>query len=105
MDLVGDKLREVFNLDRIKQINSSWRAEVGHSPISDIRRVNIFGVKDEIAPSRVEGDSPFTVFIPGDHLGIITPASTGACSWIVFKTAVISPAVNPRDVDCAVQAD
>jgi pimeloyl-ACP methyl ester carboxylesterase len=92
--------REVFNLDRIKQINSNWRAEVERSPIKDIRRVNIFGVDDKIAPSRVEGDSQDTIFIAGDHMGIITPESTSACSWIVFRTAVLEPSAIPREIDC-----
>jgi hypothetical protein len=92
--------REVFNLDRLKEINASWRTAVTNIPLSKIRNINIFGVDDEIAPVENEGSTLGTVFINGDHLGIITPGTTKDCSWVVFKTVLLDRVVDPRSIDC-----
>lgn len=93
--------REVFNIDRLKEINASWRTAVNKSPISKIRNINIFGVDDDIAPVENEGNALGTVFINGDHLGIITPGTVKDCSWVVFKAVLLDPVVDPRSIDCA----
>jgi hypothetical protein len=92
--------REVFDLETLKEINSDWRKAANTSPINQIKQINIFGVQDETAPARFEGRSKDTVFITGDHLGIITPESKQACSWIVFKSVVLDRATDPRKLDC-----
>ena len=95
--------REVFSIDRLREINTSWRTAVNQSPINGIKHVNIFGVQDKTAPVDNEGDSKSTVFINGDHLGIITPVTAEECSWIVFKTVLLARDRDPRKIDCVLK--
>jgi hypothetical protein len=43
------------------------------------------------------------VFINGDHLGIITPKTAEECSWIVFKTVLLSRDEDPKTIDCVLK--
>ena len=92
--------KEVFNLDKLREINTSWRAVISRPPIDDIILANIFGINDSTAPVEHEGNLPSAVFITGDHLGIIKPATEGACSWKVFKGELTQSRDNAGYRDC-----
>lgn len=95
--------KEVFNIERLKEINSSWRTAARKAPLKDVRTVYIFGAEDEIAPAKGEGGTDQVVFVRGDHSGIVTPGSADACSWIVFRTAVLEPETDLQTLGCTLK--
>ena len=98
--LISPLRKDVFNLERLKEINSGWRTAAGTAPLNGVRTVYVFGTEDEIAPAKGEGGSDRVLFIVGDHSGIVTPGSADACSWKIFKTAVLEPGTDLRSLNC-----
>lgn len=95
--------REVFNIDRLKEINTSWRTAAKSSPVDVIRCVTVFGVEDTIARTEGEQRSKDTVFIKGSHMGIISPAGSTACPFVVFKAVLKDGPVNLQSIPCVVK--
>ena len=87
---VSNLQREVFNIDRVAEINKAWRTATKQSPLNEVKRVTVFGVEDEIAPAANESRSETTFFIRGNHLDIISPDTDRACSWIVIKAVLLN---------------
>jgi hypothetical protein len=93
--------REVFNVERLKEINKAWRTAVANGPLSVTRFVSVFGVEDRVATIDEESPSERTVFIRGDHMGIVSPARANDCSFVIFKTVVKDHAATLDRIPCA----
>lgn len=82
--------RDVFNLERLSAINRAWRSAEGTAPLDRARIISVFGIEDTIAPAADERSSATTIFVKGDHMGIV---SASCCVQILAAT------VGDRDAD------
>ena len=95
--------REVFDLERLADISGAWRTAVTEAPLDRIRFISVFGVEDTIAPVTHEHRSEETVFLQGDHMGIVSPTGSEACSLVVLKTALHDRAADLSALPCVLQ--
>jgi len=82
--------RDVFNLERLSAINRAWRSAERTAPLDQARIISVFGIEDTIAPASDERPSAATIFVKGDHMGIVS----ATCS-----VRILAATVRDRDVD------
>jgi hypothetical protein len=95
--------REVFDLERLADISRAWRTAVTQAPLDQIRFISVFGVEDTIAPVTHEHRSEETIFLQGDHMGIVSPTDAEACSLVVLKTALRDRTADLSALPCVLQ--
>ena len=91
--------KEVFSFEQLQRINQRWRAVIKQKLV---RHVNVFGIEDEIAPANIEEQSPVTVFIKGDHVGILAADRLDACPYLILRTIVSDPDADLSQLDCVI---
>lgn len=97
--LVSDLRKEVFNIDRLKQVNTQWRQAVADDRV---QHISVFGTDDPIARTDLEEQSKMTVFIEGDHLGILASDRNDDCPFLIFRTVVQRRVADLPNLACIV---
>ncbi len=91
--------KEVFNFDHLQRINERWRAAIEKKLV---HHVNVFGIEDEIVPANLEEQSPVTVFVKGNHVGILAADQLNDCPYLILRTIVVDQYSNLSQLNCVV---
>jgi pimeloyl-ACP methyl ester carboxylesterase len=97
--LVSPLRKEVFNIDRLTQINGQWRDAVADDRI---QHISVFGIEDRIARTDLEEQSQVTVFIEGDHLGILASDRTDDCPFLILRTVIQGRVADLPNLACII---
>ena len=76
---------DIAQLDRI---NRDWQTTIGAETISK-RYWFLFGLDDARVIASNESEADNATFIPGSHVGIVSPGDSNACAFVTFKDVLM----------------